>query len=138
MDKREFELVILDQDNERLINYLKKNFTIENVAEVEFIDNMNIYKSLSEYKKKLLMSRLTFIEESHDLTTIFSGVIALFLFFLGAYNKLIEEIIPNQILALTGIILITLTTLFIFARNFGKEKGNKARVKYFLMLFKDV
>lgn len=138
MDKREFELLILDQDRERLLNYLKQNFTVENVTEVILIQNINTYKTLSGYKKRLLMSRLTEIEESHDTTTIISGIIALFLFFLGAYNKLVEKIIPNDFVAIIMSIVFTVASVLIFAWTFGREKRRKAKAKYFLMLFKDL
>ncbi len=98
---------------------------------------MNTYKSISAHRKRILVSRLVLMEERHDLTTVFTGIIALILSFLGIYKVFLDEIMPTGFYLFTMVIIYVMC-IWIFAKNLGTEKGRRAKAKYFLSLFKDI
>ncbi|MFJ7662383.1 hypothetical protein ACIQXW_08270 [Lysinibacillus sp. NPDC097162] len=135
--KNDLEAHIFEKDDKILLNFLEQNYSVKYASETRLFENINTYKSISAYRKRILLSRLAFMEERHDLTTIFTGIIALILSFLGIYKLFLEEFMPTGIYLFTMVIIYVMC-IWIFAKNLGTEKGRRAKAKYFLLLFKDI
>ncbi|MED3876196.1 hypothetical protein [Lysinibacillus capsici] len=135
--KKELEAHIFEKDDKILFNFLEQNFSVRYVSDIKLFENINTYKCISAHRKRILVSRLAYMEESYDLTTIFTGIIALILSFLGIYKVFLEELMPTGFYSITMIIIYVMC-IGIFANSLGTEKGRRAKVKYFLTLFKEI
>lgn len=135
--QKNLEAHIFEKDNKILLNFLEQNYSVKYASEIELFENINTYKSISAYRKRILLSRLVYLEESHDLTAIFTGIFALILSLLGIYKVFLEEIMPIGIYFFTMVVIYVMC-IGLFATSLEKEKGRRAKAKYFLSLFKDI
>ncbi|MEQ6048485.1 hypothetical protein U2I53_05575 [Lysinibacillus capsici] len=135
--QKNLETHIFNKDNKILLNFLEQNFSVKYVSETKLFENINTYKSISAYRKRILLSRLVYLEESHDLTAIFTGVFALILSLLSIYKVFLEEIMPTGNYFFTMVVIYVMC-IGLFATSLGNEKGRRAKAKYFLSLFKDI
>lgn len=135
--KEELEVHVFEKNDKTLLNFLEQNFSVKHVSDTVLFGNINTYKEISTYRKRILVSRLAYMEESHDLTAIFVGITASILGFLGIYKLFLEEIMPKKFYFITMIIIYVMC-IGIIADRLGIEKGRRAKVKYFLALFKEL
>lgn len=126
-----------DSDNINLTKYLYKKFAIVTNKKGEIINSEeNVFENLREYskfsddRKNLILSRLKQTEESTDMATIFTGIGALFLAFLGVYTDMLKTLINHELISKIGFIIMYALILFSFARKHGESKRDKAKAKY--------
>lgn len=136
MKKRMLENKIFEKSDKALLKFLEKNFSAQKVSDIELKKKLITYESLDEYYKRVINARLNAMDESHDLTTIFVGLVAITIGFLSAYGIFIKLIMLHELYATITILLSYVIALFIFAINLGMAKGNRAKVKYLQSLFK--
>lgn len=136
MKKRNLIDQIFVESDKEFLSYLEENFNVNKVSDEILKKNINTYESLEGFHKKLILSRLNGMEESHDMTAIFVGLVALSIGFIGAYGNFLKLIMPSEILAAITLVLSYVIAFLIFAISLGNEKGKRSKVKYLQNLFK--
>lgn len=137
MEKDALETKVFEKSDNEFFKFLEENFSYENVSDLELQNNLNTFKSLSKFRKKVFISRLNSLEESFDQTAILASLAACIIALLGAYKLFLEVLIPEKWMSTIIIVLAYVLSFLYLAYELGQAKAKRKKAKYYIALFKE-
>ena len=139
MEKEILEEKVFEKSDKNFFKFLEENFSYEKVSDMDLLNNLNTYKKLSKFRKRVFKSRLNSLEESYDQTAIIASLGAFTIALLGVYKLFLEVLFPKEWMNIVVIILaLAYVICFLYiAFELGHAKAKRKKAKYYIALFKE-
>lgn len=137
MEKVELEKIIFDKGNKEFFGFIENHFSYEKVKEEELQENLNTHEDLSALMKKVFISRLNSLDENYDQTSIITSMGVYIIALIAVYRGFVEGLDQSVWISIFFVFLLTTLCFLYITYEMGKAKAKRAKVKYYLTLFKD-
>lgn len=134
MGKASLEEIVLMSEDKEFVNNLSLYFSAMKCDLEQYIDSINSFKKLSEYKKTLIKARLNYIIDKNTPLPHLTPIVTAFFATVNLFPLLYSAIFELQKYQYFIAILISCCAVLYLLRPYTKEKKLIAKSKYLLNL----